>query len=75
MEKPALCLVNKMDTEGAEEKLEELKELLGKGYDEGVTLMDEDSRPRRRNPIQLCFWIFGYSTTGCPKVTVISNHP
>lgn len=48
MEKPALCLVNKMDTEGAEEKLEELKELLGKGYDEGVTLMDEDSRPRRR---------------------------
>jgi len=48
VEKPALCLVNKMDTEGAEEKLEELKELLGKGYDEGVSLMDEDSRPRRR---------------------------
>ena len=56
MEKPALCLVNKMDTDGAEEKLEEIMELLGKGYDEAVSEMDEDSRPRRRDAIQLRFW-------------------
>ena len=53
MEKPALCLVNKMDTEGAEEKLREFKELIGQGYEEAVGRMDDDSRPRRRKAIQL----------------------
>ena len=53
MEKPALCLVNKMDTDGAEENLGEFKELIGKGYEEAVGRMDDDSRPRRRKPIQL----------------------
>ena len=48
-----------MDTDGAKERFEEMKELLGKGYEEAVSEMDEDSRPRRRDAVQLCFWIFG----------------
>ena len=54
VEKPALCLVNKMDTDGSEEKLEELKELLGKGYENALSEMEEDLRPRRRDAIQFC---------------------
>ena len=73
MEKPALCLVNKMDTDGAEEKLEEIMELLGKGYDEAVSEMDEDSRPRRRDAIQLRFWTCVPENIAFPPLPLIQN--
>ena len=49
VEKPALCLINKMDTDGAEEKLEELTEFLGNKYEEAVCEFDEELRPKRRD--------------------------
>ena len=42
-----------MDTDGAKERFEEMKELLGKGYEEAVSEMDEDSRPRRRDAVSI----------------------
>jgi len=48
VEKPALCLINKMDTDGAEEKLDELTEFLGNKYEEAVCELDEELRPKRR---------------------------
>lgn len=44
LEKPAILAVNKMDTEGAKEKFEELLESLGK---ENVSSLDEEIRPSK----------------------------
>ena len=38
-----------MDTDGAEEKLEELTEFLGNKYEEAVCEFDEELRPKRRD--------------------------
>ena len=38
-----------MDTDGAEEKLDELTEFLGNKYEEAVCELDEELRPKRRD--------------------------
>jgi len=49
--KPAVCLVNKMDVDGSEDKLAELKDLLYKSKEDsevGLHRLEEDQKPEKR---------------------------
>jgi len=48
VDKPAVCLVNKMDTENAEAKLKSLRSSLGEAYEESLLELPEEMRPQRR---------------------------
>lgn len=46
LDKPAICLINKMDTEGAKEKLNIVEKAL-ESYSDAVQEMDEELRPNK----------------------------
>ena len=48
LDKPAVCLINKMDTDGAKEELNRLEEQLLAGYESAIEGLPEEIRPQVR---------------------------